>query len=271
MPSRYILLLLLLCMACKKEITPLSVPPDAQISFYNASDALKNALLQPRTVVRGFVLVDTPNVGYHINQDQPITVGLYPCFYGGDYAIPELKGTWFGFRRMPEGPHTLYLQDTAQAFLDTVATTLDKQIPTTVFYVDNLGVFSHLVLADNFQPQDDKTGFRIVDLSPTINQLTITINGHSVDALPSTIGYLQHTDFIPLDMPKDSVLNVHAFFANDPQDIIGATSLHVYPGHAYTLLFTGYTSDHPYVYTDPRTQRNVYPQTTFSIKGLQNF
>ncbi|WP_158559309.1 hypothetical protein [Deminuibacter soli] len=161
--------------------------------------------------------------------------------------------------------------DSAKHLLDTAVANIKSDVPVSIFYTDSLGYFSHYVAADAFTRQDKKIGLRIINLSPFDQPVFLTFNQRAIDSLPDEIRYLQHTGFVPVNMATDSLLNIKAYQQGDSLDILAATQLRVYPGHAYTILLSGYTSNNPGSYTDPLTGRLVFLQTTYAIKVFQNF
>ncbi|WP_161596744.1 DUF4397 domain-containing protein [Chitinophaga vietnamensis] len=265
--------LLLWLSACKKEVDMgwEQQQAAAQINFYNASYALiGQSTVNPRG---NMILVDSRDTTYTPRidmQDAKYPYFWNPVNYG--YAYPlAMRTQWISYMRFTAGTHRLYLLDTSKTILDSSAVQLSNDRAATVFYADSLGSYRMLMVNDAFTPADGKIGLRIVNLNPTDGDVFITINKTIPAALPASTHYGDHTPFIPLDITRMDTLKVKVYQPGDTSHFLARTSVEVVPGHAYTLVISGYGSGAPASYKDRASGRTVGISSNFSIAPIKNF
>jgi hypothetical protein len=265
--------LLLLLGACKKEVD-MSWEQQAaagQINFYNASYSL---IGQSTANQRGnMILIDSRDTTYTPRID--MRDAKYPYFqnpvnFGNSYPYTQ-RTQWISYMRLTAGTHRLYLLDTSKSILDSSAVQLYNDRAATVFYADSLGSYRMLIANDAFTPADGKIGLRIVNLNPTDGNVFITINKAIPAALPASTHYGDHTPFIPLDITRMDTLKIKVYQPGDTSRFLARTSVEVVPGHAYTLLISGYGNQAPGNYKDRASGRTVGISFNFSIVPIKNF
>ncbi|NML36916.1 DUF4397 domain-containing protein [Chitinophaga sp. G-6-1-13] len=265
MNTRYILLLWLivsLATACKKEVTLPDIPEEGQISFYFGSTAMTSGSL---------VLIDSHDTTYQPPKN--IFYSIYPFYYKtGDRlpVYPTVNTNWMRFMHLSTGEHQLLLIDSDHHPLDSAKIKLDADKPVTVFYTDSIGYYDHLVASDRFIPDTGKIGIRIINLSPFTGPVYLTFNKATLPSIPVT-RYLDNTGFQPVDVPGPQTLNIKVFPEGEKVNFLTRSSVDIIPGHAYTLVISGYSNNNPGNYTDPQTGRTVTIQPNFSLSATKTF
>ncbi|RBL89300.1 hypothetical protein [Chitinophaga flava] len=274
--KKFLLPLLAFCLlagsllpACNKEITPLPEPERGNIFFYNASGALLGELTSPNRRKANFILIDSQDSNYVWDADH---VSKHP-YFDGRYitSYPQIINDWPTFFPMQTGTHTLRLTDSSGTILTTDNIIIDKKNQALVFYGDSCGIFRSLVTTDIFTPTDSQIGMRLINLSPGDGKYFLTINKKIPAELPAATHYGDHTGFVPMNIIRQDTFSIKVFSTSDSSNALSRTSLIVAPGHAYTLLMSGYPDNHAASYKDPRTGEMIYLQTTFTIKALKNY
>ncbi|WP_146151247.1 DUF4397 domain-containing protein [Chitinophaga niastensis] len=258
-----------LLLACNKDVTPIPDTPKGNIFFFNGSFALTGEINMPKSQTN-FILMDSQDSTYHYNFY--FGASKYPYFDQGYlYTYPYLKGQWPTYWQIPAGNHTFRLVDSSSSILDNTVVDLDARKPMAVVYADSCGIFRSLVAADDYSPVNGKMGLRIINMSPVDGQIFLTVNNEIQQTLPASTHMGDHTGFIPMDVSRQDTLSVKAFSVSDSSTVLGRTLLMVLPGHAYTLLMTGYSDNRSSSYVDPRTGNTVSLQSNFAITPLSNF
>ncbi|NIG55365.1 DUF4397 domain-containing protein [Chitinophaga sp. Cy-1792] len=265
-----ILIMAVVITSCSKEVTPEpAVSNNAGISFYNASYAVR----KETNIGINFILIDSKDTTYKPISD--LSYVKYPYFYNSEqygYAFPILNRTqWIQHMRLPAGNHQLYLLDTARFVLDSSQVTLRDQRPVDVFYGDKYGQMKTLLLDDIFTPSADAAGVRIVNLSPSDKRVYLTVNGDVPASFPKDTYFGDHTAFLPVPVTGLDTLKIKVYAQGDDGSVMTRNSVEVLPGHAYTLVITGYDNDAPPSYKDPRTGITVGINSAFSITPIKNY
>jgi len=259
---------------CSKKVdTNIPVNNTARISFYNASYALTGEC-NGRNPYGNFILVDSHDTGYTTLLD--FSEAKYPYFhntnsFGPAFPLSYNADQWLNYMRLSTGDHYLLLLDTSRVILDSTYVKLGPESTTTIFYGDYFGVYKTLTLSDPFVPIDGKIGLRIVNLSPTNGSVFVTLNKTIPQELPAQTQYGDHTGFISINIPGSDTLKVKVYAPGDTTTVLARTSVITMPGHAYTLLISGYNNNSPASYVDPRTQKTVGITPNFSVTPIKNF
>lgn len=253
-------------LACNKQVDPLPVPPSGNVFFYNGSLALLGEALRGHT---NYILVDSRDSTYRMDS---IQISKYP-YFNSRYinSCPDITLQWPGYWKVDAGKHTLNLVDTGGFIINTSQITVEEAHPSTVIYADSCGDFRSLVLTDNFTPVAGQVGVRLINMSPADGQLFITINKNIPAELPASTHYGDHTVFVPFNLSQPGNFTVKVFSVSDSTQELSRVTVGVIPGHAYTLLLTGYPENRPASYIDPRTGGTVSLQTNFAVTALKNF
>lgn len=265
----YLLIVFGVLSACNKDVTPLPGAGNGNIFFYNASTALQGELTSPARRRANFILIDSRDSNYVWDADH---VSKHP-YFDGSYAVshPAIVNGWPTFWPVPTGTHTLRLVDSAGTILLTDSVKIDSQNPALVFYGDSCGDFRSLVTTDVFKPADGQIGMRLINLSPGDGKYFLTFNKKIPAELPAATHFGDHTGYLPMNVVRQDTFSIKVFSVSDSSNVLSRVSLAVSPGHAYTLLMSGYPENHPASYKDPRTGRMVSLQTTFTIQALKNY
>ncbi|MBO9730727.1 MAG: hypothetical protein J7623_18945 [Chitinophaga sp.] len=255
--------------ACTKEVTPLPGAERGNMFFYNASVALTGQVASPTRRRVNFILMDSQDSNYVWDADR---VSKHPYFEGGKIvSFPEMVNGWATYWPVLTGPHTLRLLDSSGTVLLTDSVNLDKQNAAQVFYTDSCGYFRSVVTTDPFMSKEKQIGMRLINLSPGNDKYFLTINKKIPAELPAATHYGDHTGYIAMNSDRQDTLAIKVFSVSDSTNAMSRVSLIVTPGHAYTLLMSGYPENHPASYKDPRTGRIISLQTTFVIQALKNY
>lgn len=257
--------------ACNKQVTELPGSERGGIFFYNASTALLGELNSPSRRSANYILIDSKDSNYVWDADN---ISIHPYFDGGSSKAifyPDMVGGWPTFKPIPTGTHTLRLLDSSRLILLTDSVKIDRQYPALVFYTDSCGDFRSLVTTDPFTPTDGQIGMRLINLSPGNGKYFLTINKKIPAELPAATQYGDHTGYIPMNVTRKDTFSIKVFAVSDSSNALSRLSLPVFPGHAYTLLISGYPENHPDAYKDPRTGRIVSLQTNFAIQAIKNY
>lgn len=251
-----------LATACNKAVTLPDIPEEGQISFYFGATALSTGSL---------VLIDSHDTTYQPPKD--IFYSIYPFYYkAGDKlpVYPIVNTNWIRFMHLSTEEHQLLLTDTGHHPLDSVKIKLEADKPVTVFYTDSIGYYAHLVASDRFIPDTGKIGIRIINLSPFTGPVYLTFNKATLPSVPVT-RYLDNTGFQPVDVSGAQTLNIKVFPEGEKVNFLARGSVDVIPGHAYTLVISGYSNNNPGSYTDPKTGSTVIIQPNFSLSATKTF
>jgi hypothetical protein len=265
------LLMAFLMTACSKEVTMPEETPFGEVNFFFASTAIINGANTPGS--KGYkVLIDTRDSTYEPFPD------MYRCIY--PYILqpgtqvptyPYTRTEWIKFMRLAAGNRQLFLVDTAHNILDSAQVNLSPTIPTMVFLGDSLGYHRHIIANDSYTAAPGKIGLRVINLSPYTGAVYLTLNKQIPVELPVNTKFLDHTGFIPVAFSEPASVNVKAYLPSDSIQFLARTAVDMMPGHAYTLLITGYTDNDPRDYIDPRTKKTIAVNTNFAVTVLKNF
>ncbi|WP_212002028.1 DUF4397 domain-containing protein [Chitinophaga sp. HK235] len=257
--------------ACNKDVTLPDETAKGQISFYFASTALTNGA-EARGSKGYLVLIDSRDSSYRPSKD--IFSSIYPFLYNPSQrstTYPQTKTSWIQFMALDAGQHQLFLKDTSSRLLDSVKFTLDADKPAMVFYGDSIGNYSHIIVADPFVADTGKIGIRIINLSPFTGPVYMTLNKVVPSALPAYTQYMDHTGFLPLALSTPQTFNIKVYRYGDDKNFLTRGTLEAIPGHAYTLIISGYSDNNPGGYNDPLTGARRPISNNFSLSVTKTF
>lgn len=265
------ILAVLFAAACNKEVTMPEETAMGEVNFFFASTAVVDGANSAGS--KGYmVLIDSRDSTYQPVPD--LYHSIYPYIWHPDKTLPAYPraGTeWIKFMRLAAGPRQLYLVDTAHHIVDSAQADLSPAHPTMVFWGDNRGQFLHIIAADPYTPEAGKIGIRIVNLSPFTGAVFVTLNKQVPAGLPASTTFMDHTGFIPVEFPAPASVNVKVYAVSDAGQSLARAVSDMIPGHAYTLLITGYTDSDAGSYTDPYTGKTISINTNFAVTVLKNF
>ncbi|NSL90519.1 DUF4397 domain-containing protein [Chitinophaga solisilvae] len=268
--NRIMLLCCCLVTACSKDVTPPDVITKSGIFFYNGSYALSKQVFDNMGNSRNWLLIDNQDTAY---QTIPSEIPALPCFSRSNPEVyPASRGGWPILMPVATGTHTLLLTDTSGLVIDKSSLNITTDVQTAVFYGDYFGKYKSLVLTDTYVPLQGSAGIRLVNLSPSEHPVYITIDKVIPAVLPAATKYGDHTPFLQLPLSRQDTLNIKVYREGDEsKEILGRAQLTAMPGHAYTLVMTGYRTDGPTSYNDPRSGKTVMIQPNFQITVLKNY
>ncbi|NML41073.1 DUF4397 domain-containing protein [Chitinophaga sp. G-6-1-13] len=258
--------------ACSKEVT---VPEmeDGKISFYNASEKLRDETKSPIGGNRIFVLVDSKDTNY-----VPVDAIYKHPFFSEEnpYQYPQPLSynnkqlvQWQVYMRMAAGKHTLLLTDSShRTLINSEVTTANGQ-PVTVFYADKDGVFSTWAVPDHLQWEDNKVRLRMMNFCPDGAPVFFTINGSVPTEYAAETKYGDIQDFKSFAAKPLDTMRIKFYQATDKENPVAATTLYMEAGHSYTVLLRGYANAHTYI--DPVTKQQVSMPATLKATAIKNY
>lgn len=271
--------------ACKKEVKPnqLSGTPLGEITYLNLSEDLRAQVSQAiRYSQYSYVLLDDEDTNYVL----PGTGVGFPYFYQfnplqypvADELNTTLDQPWIKYDLLAQGDHRLILTDTGHRSLVRLPVTVPRDTAVTVWFMDSLGNYQGITTNDVFNRQDGKAGIRVVDASADAGPVFFTINkdpaagdpAHDLPAtgFPDTLKYGNISPFVQRSVTVQDTLKLRFYSVADSSTVLIRSNLIIQPGHAYTIVFTGYYK--PEYYTNPRTGTPVSSSADLKILLFKN-
>lgn len=240
-------LLLGICFAssCKKDPQPVVSDKTGKLTFINASYELNAYVAGNRSVVPLFwdKIDTTLAMGAHYGFSSPpqfdaSTWNLqFPNYNMGDYTQPG-QAYWPN----KPGNHTVIVADTAKNGLFNIDLTTSATIPQSLFITDSTGIFRSVLLNDDKPVDDGTVNMRFLNFCPDAGDVFMTVNDQQVTGLSEPVGFCGYHNFAPVPVTGPDTLVIRLYKATDTVNILARFYATVYPGHAYTVFFSGYTA-----------------------------
>lgn len=260
MKHRYILVLFCLIgtigvwAGCKSDLTELS-PENGSIAFYNASQLLRKELEQknPLNIQQpAFILLNTP---VPVKPDLLTAAELkdfpffamsqsgqqfYPVHYSSSAIVP-----WISYMRVVPGKQEIAFLRTDTTLAVNVGLDIQKDVESTVFLTDSMGVYQTITANDFNVPSKNGISLRIIHAAPDAGDVKIKIQTSWLESVQS---YRSVSGFQEILIPEDSqsgLLRFQVSPASDTTVVLGKYQLRANRSQTYTLILNGYLESYP--------------------------
>lgn len=242
----------LLLNACTKVQFEKSEEEVGGISFYNASNRL-DALLGTSKTGQKIIIRLMPENAQAL---QPAGSNLQPVFVGGssisyvrDFPAVSIldQFPWTVFANYTTGGYQVKTSfnslDSASLFNYSIK--VDKGTNITYCLSDSAGIFKVTNVPYQNSAGTGKARFRFIQLSPDCDSANVRINTVFQAGKFQNMPYRYVSPYVEYAMPKDSLLRIRVFRGKDTLNTIGRVDLPAEPGLSYSLIYRGYSKDHP--------------------------
>ena len=253
--------------SCKKDPKQVLSDKTGRLTFINASYELNAYVAGNGSAIPLFWdKVDLSlNFGTHYGFSSPPQFDAttwnvqFPNYDAQDYSQPG-QAYWAN----QPGAHTVIVADTAKRRLFYVDLTTSATIPQSLFITDSLGYFRSVLLNDDKPVAGGTANLRILNFCPDASNVFITVNDKKVKNLSEPVAFTRYHNFTPVPVARQDTLAIRLYTTADTVNAVTQFYATVYPGHAYTVLFSGYTTGQFYKNT-AGTDRFVNPAPLLNV------
>jgi hypothetical protein len=250
---------------CRKDLTEVSSPETARVSFYNASEEITQ---QWGTDFYGCILfldsVTRNKEDIFFRESPRFNSTNYRFQYPNDPINAGLQQPWVNYLRIEPGPHTVNLVDTALHTLYESQFDAPAEQASTVLFTDSLGKFQRIILRNEEKILPNSARIRLLQMSPDCGPIITSLDGQVSNSL-SVQRFAEVSPYAEVPLPAGSDTLKIQVYANGDTSLVAAGALfQARQGHSYTMILSGYVNFQSYL-NAAGEERNIYPDLKLKI------